>query len=205
MSKKRGLSLEEKRTRMMEIFFEKKQFFQLKELEKIAPKEKGINSMSVKDVVQSLVDDAMVDTDRIGTSNYFWAFPSKASQNRKRKILELTEALEQNEMKLKTTSQKIQEATKGKEESEERTNVLKELNKKEKQLSEISSDLERFRDCDPEVIECLKKESHTALEAANRWTDNIFSIQSWCRNKFAIETKTLNKQFGIPEDFDYIE
>lgn len=35
-------------------------------------------SMSVKDVLQSLVDDAMVDTERIGTSNYFWAYPSKA-------------------------------------------------------------------------------------------------------------------------------
>ena len=34
---------------------------------------------SVKDVLQSLVDDAMVDTDRIGTSNYFWALPSKAA------------------------------------------------------------------------------------------------------------------------------
>ena len=35
--------------------------------------------MSVKDVLQSLVDDGMVDSDRIGTSNYFWAFPSKAA------------------------------------------------------------------------------------------------------------------------------
>ena len=34
--------------------------------------------MSVKDVLQSLVDDGMVDTERIGTSNYFWAYPSKA-------------------------------------------------------------------------------------------------------------------------------
>lgn len=37
--------------------------------------------MSVKDILQSLVDDGMVDTDKIGTSVYFWAFPSKASQN----------------------------------------------------------------------------------------------------------------------------
>jgi len=35
--------------------------------------------MSVKDVLQSLVDDDMVDSERIGTSTYFWAFPSKAS------------------------------------------------------------------------------------------------------------------------------
>lgn len=34
--------------------------------------------MSVKEILQSLVDDDMVDSERIGTSNYFWAFPSKA-------------------------------------------------------------------------------------------------------------------------------
>lgn len=41
MSKRRGLSLEEKRTKMLEIFYEKKDFFLLKEMEKIAPREKG--------------------------------------------------------------------------------------------------------------------------------------------------------------------
>jgi hypothetical protein len=34
---------------MMEIFFETKDVFQLKDLEKLAPKEKGITAMSVKD------------------------------------------------------------------------------------------------------------------------------------------------------------
>ena len=38
-------------------------------------------SMSVKEILQSLVDDALVDAERIGTSNYFWAFPSKAANN----------------------------------------------------------------------------------------------------------------------------
>ena len=41
MSKKRGLSVEEKRSRMRDLFYTKKDFFLLKELEKIAPKEKG--------------------------------------------------------------------------------------------------------------------------------------------------------------------
>ena len=58
-----------------------KDFFQLKELEKLCHKEKGITSMSVKEILTSLVDDGMVDTDKIGTCVYFWAFPSKASQN----------------------------------------------------------------------------------------------------------------------------
>ena len=33
---------------------------------------------SVKEVLQSLVDDDLVDSEKIGTSIYFWAFPSKA-------------------------------------------------------------------------------------------------------------------------------
>ncbi|KAG7461681.1 hypothetical protein MATL_G00193760 [Megalops atlanticus] len=45
--------------------------------------------MSVKEVLQSLVDDNMVDCERVGSSNYYWAFPSKALHARKRKLDEL--------------------------------------------------------------------------------------------------------------------
>lgn len=56
-----------------------KEVFQLKELEKIAPKEKGIVIQSVKEVLQMLVDDGLVETDKIGTLACFWAFPTKAA------------------------------------------------------------------------------------------------------------------------------
>lgn len=45
--------------------------------------------MTVKEVLQSLVDDNMVDCERVGTSNYYWAFPSKALHARKCKLEEL--------------------------------------------------------------------------------------------------------------------
>uniref|UniRef100_UPI00358F9E58 meiotic nuclear division protein 1 homolog n=1 Tax=Myxine glutinosa TaxID=7769 RepID=UPI00358F9E58 len=115
MSKKRGLSVEEKRTKMMEIFFESKDIFQLKELEKIAPRDKKITCQSVKDVLQSLVDDAMVDSDRIGTSNYFWAFPSKALNARKRKIEELEGQLEDAANKKSSLEENVKKAGVGRE------------------------------------------------------------------------------------------
>lgn len=65
---------------MCDFFYEKKDFFQLKELEKMLPKEKGIVAQTVKDVLQSLVDDHLVMAEKIGTSNYFWSFPSTAMQ-----------------------------------------------------------------------------------------------------------------------------
>lgn len=44
MSRRKGLSHEEKRSKMLELLYEKKDFFMLKELEKMAPKEKGVIS-----------------------------------------------------------------------------------------------------------------------------------------------------------------
>ena len=34
--------------------------------------------------------------------------------------------------------------------------------------------------------------------------ENVFSIKSWCRDKFNVEENVINKQFAVPEDLDYI-
>ncbi len=38
----------------------------------------GAVTQTIKEVVQSLVDDSMVELEKIGSSNYYWSFPSKA-------------------------------------------------------------------------------------------------------------------------------
>lgn len=62
---KKGLSLEEKRTKVLEIFHESDDVYQLKEIEKIAAG-RGVTVQSVKEVVQSLVDDDLVHQVRHG-------------------------------------------------------------------------------------------------------------------------------------------
>jgi len=205
MSKKRGLSQEEKRQKMMEIFYETKSFFQLKELEKIAPKEKGITSMSVKDVVQSLVDDAMVDTERIGTSNYFWAYPSKGLNMRKRKHEGLLAQENTLKDKISNNLKLIEQARAGKEESDERSELMARLCELKEESKAVGSELAQYQDCDPDVLDGVKKVGDVALEAANRWTDNLFQVKGWCKTKFNVEESQLNKQFNIPEELDYID
>ncbi|XP_025005349.1 meiotic nuclear division protein 1 homolog isoform X9 [Gallus gallus] len=225
MSKKKGLSFEEKRARMMEIFFETKDVFQLKDIEKIASKDKGITSMSVKEVLQSLVDDGMVDTDRIGTSNYFWAFPSKALHARKRKLEELQtqECFEVRSLYafcqfhlifsvFAETSQKKEILQKGMEKSKigrentaERAALMKELAALQQKKEQLKAEIEKYKEYDPDVVEEMRQTSKVAKEAANRWTDNIFAIKSWAKRKFGFEESRIDKSFGIPEDFDYID
>ncbi|PIK56806.1 hypothetical protein BSL78_06275 [Apostichopus japonicus] len=230
MSKRKGLSLEEKRKRMLDMFYEKKQVYQLKEVEKIASKEKGITSMAVKDVLQSLVDDNLVDSDRIGTSNYYWAFPSKASQARKRTLADLTNKLQESQKKQKMMKTAVEKASVGRESStvhytgyfsmklclalemnyapsiaEKENRTFRRVIREGIAIFQIKGELDLYKEVDPEVLEQIKTETKIAQEAANRWTDNVFSIKSWCKKKFGMEEKVLDKQFGISEDFDYIE
>ncbi|XP_029360835.1 meiotic nuclear division protein 1 homolog isoform X2 [Echeneis naucrates] len=205
MSKKKGLSLEEKRTRMMEIFFESKDVFQLKDIEKIAPKTKGIAPMTVKEVLQSLVDDNMVDCERVGTSNYYWAFPSKALNARKNKLEELQKQISEANQRKMSLQTLVEKAKVGRHNTDERSSLLKELQALREEQTQLQAELEKYRECDPEVIEEMRKSNVVAKEAVSRWTDNIFAIKSWTKKKFAFDDCRINKAFGIPEDFDYMD
>ncbi|XP_077971529.1 meiotic nuclear division protein 1 homolog [Styela clava] len=204
MSKKRGLSYEEKRKRMLDIFFEKKEFFHIKEMEKIAPKLKGITPMSVKEVLQSLVDDDMVETEKVGTSSFYWAFPSKAVNVRKRKLQHLQSTYNEQEKELASTKDEVAKAKKSRTESNERERLLSELTTLQADKDSLTEELARLKDCDPETIKQMQEEIGIAKDAANRWTDNIFSLKTWIKRKFPIDENIINKQFDIPEDLDYI-
>eukprot|EP00093_Oithona_nana_P007048 07048.XXX_255200_255817_1 [CDS] Oithona nana genome sequencing. len=203
---KKGLSLEEKRKKMLEILYETKDFYLLKELEKIAPKKKGIIAQSVKDVLQSLVDDNLVDTDKIGTSVYFWAFPSKALALRKARLSELQDKLAAAKSKSEGVDEILKEAQSGKDESDDRNAILEELSELEAKKAELAAKLKKYEGCDPEVLVQLEGQTKMAKEAVNRWTDNIFSAHSWIGKRFPhVEVSQLNKQYEIPEELDYIE
>ncbi|XP_072320191.1 meiotic nuclear division protein 1 homolog [Eucyclogobius newberryi] len=205
MSKKKGLSLEEKRMRMLEIFFESKDVFQLKDIEKIAPKSKGITPMSVKEVLQSLVDDNMVDSERVGTSNYYWAFPSKALNTRKLKLDELKKQVSESKQRKESLQKAVEAAAVGREDTGKRSALLKELEGLRARRAQLRAELDQYRACDPDVVAEIKKSNVVAKEAVSRWTDNVFAIKSWTKKKFSFDERHVNKAFGIPEDFDYMD
>ena len=124
MSKKRGLSIDEKRQRMLQLFHEKKEFLLLKEVERMAFKEKGIVSQSVKEVLQSLVDDDMVNSDKIGSSVYFWSFPSNSLVMKKKKLNELKVKLNKDSHRIKELCTAISELSRDRKDSPDRKRML---------------------------------------------------------------------------------
>ena len=62
---------------MLHLFHESAKPWLLKDVEKAAAKRGSVPT--VKDVVQSLIDDSLVHVDKIATSNWYWSFPGEAS------------------------------------------------------------------------------------------------------------------------------
>ncbi|CAL1679539.1 unnamed protein product [Lasius platythorax] len=205
MSKRKGVSLDEKRLRIIQIFQEKKEFFTLKEIEKIASKEKKVVVQSVQDVLQALVDDGLVQSDKIGTTIYFWKFPGESIAATERKIADTSKKIVEAEFKLQKLKEEIQKEKELKKDTEEKRNLLEEVERLRKKEQEIKKQIAKFSNVNPEEITEIKEKAQRYKDLVNIWTDNIFAIQSWCRTKFNILDQDLNKQFNIPEDLDYME
>lgn len=83
--------------------------------------------------------------------------------------------------------------------------MLQQLASIQSEFKKNTAEFDKIKDLDPEVFEAKKKEAQLAKDAANRWTDNIYSLQSYCSQKFGLASSDFNKQFEIPEDFDYVQ
>ncbi|EIE77841.1 hypothetical protein RO3G_02545 [Rhizopus delemar RA 99-880] len=191
MSRK-GLSVDEKRKRIQKIFHETGEFYQLKDIEKLGPK-RGVVTQSVKDVLMSLVDDGLVTMDKIGTSNYFWSYPSAAIQS-----------LINEEERQKRLQNEISEAKETRQDTEERQKVLMELKEAKERNEELEKELSKYKENDPVLHEKKEKAAKIAKEAANRWTENIWEIESYCVNNYNMDRTVFKQSFDIPEDLDVL-
>ncbi|KAJ1852689.1 Meiotic nuclear division protein 1 [Coemansia sp. RSA 2703] len=198
------LTIEEKRKRMLEIFHDSQEPYLLKELEKIGPKQKGIVMQTVKDVVQSLVDDSLCHCEKIGTSNYYWSFPSELAIKRKNRMRELERDIAQMEARQGELQKAIGEAQLGREHTEERSALVEELAEVEALWNGQAEELKQFEECDPVLMNKRRADAAVARDAANRWTDNVFIMQGWLRDKFNMEPAEFAKYFGVPADFDNV-
>lgn len=176
----------------------------MKDIEKLGVK-KGVTSQSIKDILMGLVDDGLVTTDKIGTSNYFWSYPSAVIQTKRNKLQELTSSVEKQEEKNKRLEQLIQEATQDRQETDERAQLLAELKQEQATTRELQAELQKYRENDPELYHKKAKASKIAKEATNRWTESIWEMQSYCVNKFGMERQLFDQTFGIKDDFDTVD
>ena len=179
--------------------------YTLKELQKVAPKEKGITSQTVEEVLKSLVDDGDVLADKVGSSNYFWSFPSQAIALKRAKLCAAERERDEAERRAAEQRAAHERLAAGREESERRTELLGALRALRERKERAEAEIAAYAENDPDLLEALRRDARRALDGANRWTDNIFILKKYCTDKFGMPGEDVLKNFGLPASFDYVE
>ncbi|KAL7420110.1 hypothetical protein Q5752_005075 [Cryptotrichosporon argae] len=201
---KRGLSREEKLSKLLELFHETAEFYTLKELEKIAPKSKGIVQQSVKEILDELVGDGHVQFDKIGTSNYFWAFPSAASEIKKANLARAKKEIADTRAKTKQTKVDLAAADKGREDTPERRKLLAELDDVRATSEQLKAELAKYGAADPVRYERKARAIEVARVCAQRWTDNTLTLLQFA-NAAGAEESELRAMLNINDEWDEVK
>ena len=156
MSRK-PVSKEEKKRRLLSILHTSKGVFTLKEIEKLGGKQ-GIVTQTVKDVLQEIIDDqGGVELEKLGASNYYWSFPSKAFTTKESRIRAADEkcaGLKRKVEELDTTIGKLRET---RVETPERAEKLRRYRELKDQNGVLQTQLDEMKMFDPALMKEVRE------------------------------------------------
>lgn len=208
------MSKDEKRNVILGLYHKTQQVYTEKEIITLAAKA-GINTQTIPDIHQSLVDDGLVDKEKISGTNYCWSFKSKADRMAQIKHKATLEQIQALQPKVEEAKAKLGDAKRGREEEENGEGDGGEENTRAAKLAKLSTlsqkkgaleeQLRSLKENDPAALANLEKELRLVRDAAHRWTDNIFECKSYLIKKRGMEKKEAHRILGITANFDYPE
>ncbi|ODV60797.1 Mnd1p [Ascoidea rubescens DSM 1968] len=222
--KKKGLSLEEKKLKLLEFFKKEHNFYTIKEVESLGSKYIGVNSMQMKEILQHLIDDSLIKFEKCGITNFYWCFEFDLTKSinsnysnlikRKTTLIENNQVLAEKIKKEKlsrvnelTANQLLMVKEQLKINNDNGNNDIN-RNYLLAKVKEFSNDLEKklqilndYTENDPrnldEKINQLTKIGYNI----DLITDNIDLLISYWVNNKNLETSALKKEFNIPDEF----
>ena len=197
----KGLSAEDKRKTVLQILRQAKRPYTLKDLEKLASKA-GVVMNTVKDVVTSLHDDQLVELDKIGSTNYFWSFPSKEAAARRTKLRVAQEKVAAVEAEIAQLTERKKELEADRPPTEERKRALAELEELRAKRKDLEAKLEHAKANDPETARKLQQALTEAKRSCERWTDNTWALMDWLKKSYGMPKADIQRQLGVTDDFD---
>jgi len=195
------MSAEDKRRTVLGLFHDSGEPWLLKDMEKAASK-KGVVFQAVKDVVQALVDDSLVHVDKIGTSNWYWAFKGEVGQQLQHKLGATEQELARAEAESAELDARLGAAAAEHPVSEERQVAEVLLASAAQANAALRAEVQSFASGDSAMMDTMQEGVPLAKDGANRWTDNVFMLKSWVEKKLGGRDET-NKFFKANAEIDF--
>lgn len=172
MKKKRGLSFEDKRERMLSIFSINETFYHIKEVEKEGIR-KGIPFPTIKDILKSLIGDDLVESDKIGNSILYWSLKKKTFSVKRNKIMLNNDEIVKYEKDNEQLKEMIKEVKRQKQETEEYKRLRIEMETLQDEIRNIDNELEQYIMNDPEKYKEYENDNIIYMSAFEVLCDNI--------------------------------
>lgn len=158
-----------------------------KDLEKALPSVASISGMVVKDYLQALSDEGLIRVEKIGSGNWYWAFVSDAKNGKEKVLNDLKNEDAKARSQIAELDKQIAEEMEQREDDDEmledsgmdRNALLEAHGRLTKEVQALEMELKTYSGNDPTELLRQEKESLLLKESAERWTDNIESIQSY--------------------------
>ncbi len=120
-----------------------------------------------------MVDDGLVDSEKIGTSVYYWALPSKAINVRKENIKKFESELKTEKEKNEVLKQRVESIRSSQDQPEKRAELIEMQEKLKMMKKNLQSELAAYKENDPEIVKTHRNDIKLAKAACNRWIDNM--------------------------------
>ncbi|CCW62537.1 unnamed protein product [Phytomonas sp. EM1] len=226
MSKKKGLSAEEKVEKVAGWFESHPEPYTLKELQSLIPKSTGVIYQSIEECVEILVAENRLHQEKIGVQTLVWKFPLTELQKQHALAMELKTVknsktpaarlatmsvaalqarrriLGENLTRLNAAILQRQGEVGSPTESKSEMQQLETLTRRRARLR---TELQQLAAFDPGVMDKLHAAITIAVEAANRWTENFFLLENYITSRMGQSSKELRALLCIPSEFDYID
>ena len=135
--------------------------------------------MQVKDYLQALHDDGKIRVEKIGSGNWYWSFLSEEKNTRGTTMGKLKEEKDKIDTAMAEMEEKIRAAMeeRGGDDDEGRKDLVTKRVVLEEEVGGLRRELEGYKENDPGEVERLRKEIVAFRAGAERWTDNIGTLE----------------------------
>ncbi|KAL4454211.1 hypothetical protein ABPG74_012168 [Tetrahymena malaccensis] len=207
MKRVKGLSAQEKQKAILEIFFETRDIFNKDEIEKEAKKKRINNPQDVQDILKVLVQDNLINKDKVGIGSFFWSFPNEKKDEMVKVIKGLDEKMISCNQKILETESKII-TEQSLRTSDDRDDILSQHQNLKKIVEQKLKQVNLLKRNDPKRVQEMKNKIEQYRNLANLWGDNIEALLSFLKKKFymnAQDLKNYKEVFEIDQEIEYIE
>jgi len=201
---KRGVSADEKMCRIVNFFRARPEVYTMKELDTRLPKECGIPSMKVGELVKTALDDDLIMSEKCGNTNIYWLFPMQKHHFHQCEIEKGEAELKAYDDEIGKMQIDIESIEREQMDDAERGDLLREYERLKARVEEIEEERRVAADCSKDAYDKIQRETAACRGEVNSITDNIYTIQSYVVKSFGMEKREFNKSFRVPDELDYL-